>query len=52
MLDGRWQAVLGEPLRLGVGVNSGLAQVGNTGSTYKFKYGPLGNTVMGRFRAS
>jgi len=45
ILDARWQAELGEPLRIGVGMNSGLAQVGNTGSAYKFKYGPLGNTV-------
>src|SRR5439155_19461831 len=44
-LNDRWQAVLGEPLRVGVGVNSGVAQVGNTGSRLKFKYGPLGNTV-------
>ena len=30
---------------IGVGVNTGPAQVGNTGSRFKFKYGPLGNTV-------
>ena len=44
-LNERWQPVLGEPLRIGVGINSGGAQVGNTGSHLKFKYGPLGNTV-------
>jgi adenylate cyclase len=44
-LDERWQETLGEPVRIGVGVNSGPAQVGNTGSQIKFKYGPLGNTV-------
>jgi len=44
-LNDRWQATLGEPLALGIGVNSGPAQVGNTGSQYKFKYGALGNTV-------
>jgi adenylate cyclase len=44
-LNARWQATLGEPLRIGVGLNSGVAQVGNTGSRFKFKYGPLGNTV-------
>jgi adenylate cyclase len=44
-LDERWQAVLGEPIRIGVGINTGIAQVGNTGSKIKFKYGPLGNTV-------
>jgi adenylate cyclase len=30
---------------LGIGMNSGVARVGNTGSQRKFKYGPLGNTV-------
>jgi adenylate cyclase len=44
-LNERWQAILGEPLRIGVGINSGPARVGNTGSRLKFKYGPLGNTV-------
>jgi adenylate cyclase len=44
-VDARWQSVLGEPVRIGVGVNSGVAQVGNTGSQIKFKYGPLGNAV-------
>jgi adenylate cyclase len=44
-LDQRWQSVLGEGVRVGVGINSGTAQVGNTGSQIKFKYGPLGNTV-------
>lgn len=44
-LNHRWQPVLGEPMDLGIGVNTGVARVGNTGSQYKFKYGPLGNTV-------
>jgi adenylate cyclase len=30
---------------LGIGLNTGPARVGNTGSQFKFKYGPLGNTV-------
>lgn len=30
---------------LGIGINTGIARVGNTGSRHKFKYGPLGNTV-------
>jgi adenylate cyclase len=41
----RWDAELGEPLRLGIGINSGVARVGNTGSPLKFKYGPLGDVV-------
>jgi adenylate cyclase len=44
-LNARWEAILREPIRIGVGINSGTAQVGNTGSQIKFKYGPLGNTV-------
>jgi adenylate cyclase len=41
----RWQAELGEAMQLSIGVNTGPAQVGNTGSRQKFKYGALGNTV-------
>jgi adenylate cyclase len=44
-LNARWQGLLGEPMRLGVGVNTGEAQVGNTGSRHKFKYGALGHEV-------
>lgn len=44
-LNARWQQMLGEPVRLGIGINSGPAFVGNTGSQRKFKYGALGNTV-------
>jgi adenylate cyclase len=44
-LNARWQAALGEPMGLGIGVNTGIARVGNTGSRQKFKYGPLGDTV-------
>jgi adenylate cyclase len=44
-LDERWATVIGGPLQVGVGINSAMARVGNTGSTRKFKYGPLGNGV-------
>jgi adenylate cyclase len=44
-INARWQAELGSPVRLGIGLNSGVARVGNTGSLQKFKYGPLGPTV-------
>jgi adenylate cyclase len=44
-LNETWQSLVGGPLRIGVGVNTGPAQVGNTGSSRKFFYGPLGNTV-------
>jgi adenylate cyclase len=44
-LSAAWGHVVGEPLGLGVGINSGRALVGNTGSRYKFHYGPLGHAV-------
>ena len=44
-LSDEWTKKLGEPTSLGIGLNTGQAHVGNTGSTRKFKYGPLGNTV-------
>jgi adenylate cyclase len=44
-LNQRWQATLGEPLELGIGINSGTARVGNTGSRYKFNFGAAGTTV-------
>jgi adenylate cyclase len=44
-LNVRWQSVVQEPIGLGVGVNTGPARVGNTGSVRKFKYGPHGNMV-------
>ncbi|MEE9126001.1 MAG: adenylate/guanylate cyclase domain-containing protein, partial [Planctomycetota bacterium] len=40
-----WEEKIGEPLRLGIGLNTGQALVGNTGSKSKFKYGPMGPTV-------
>ena len=45
LMNERWQAILQEPLGIGIGINSGIAQVGNVGSRLKFKYGALGNTV-------
>jgi adenylate cyclase len=44
-LNRRWEGQLGVPIGLGIGLNSGPALVGNTGSHKKFKYGPLGHTV-------
>jgi adenylate cyclase len=44
-LSEQWSARLGGPLCLGLGLNTGPALVGNTGSQDKFKYGPLGYTV-------
>jgi adenylate cyclase len=45
VLNGRWRTELGEDFSLGIGVNTGRARVGNTGTKLKFKYGPLGDPV-------
>lgn len=44
-LNRRWEGRIGRAIGLGIGINSGPALVGNTGSLQKFKYGPLGHTV-------
>ncbi len=44
-INERWQQELTEPVKLGVGINTGSACVGNVGSQVKFKYGPRGNSV-------
>ena len=44
-IDAQWAGVVGGPTRFGIGINSATARVGNTGSSRKFKYGPLGNGV-------
>lgn len=44
-LNAVWEPTLGEKMDVGIGINTGVARVGNTGSYRKFKYGPLGNTV-------
>ena len=41
----RWMSKIKYPTDITIGVNSGLAQVGNIGSRRKFKYGALGTTV-------
>jgi len=45
VINERWAPTLKLPMAVGIGINTGLAQIGNTGSKHKFKYGPLGNTV-------
>ena len=41
----KWSGITPERFGIGIGINTGNARVGNTGSRVKFKYGPLGNTV-------
>ncbi|MFM7845210.1 MAG: adenylate/guanylate cyclase domain-containing protein [Planctomycetota bacterium] len=44
-ISNRWKEKLQHPTDITIGINSGLAQVGNIGSRRKFKYGALGTTV-------
>jgi adenylate cyclase len=44
-LNARWAERVKTTLALGIGISTGPALVGNTGSTHRLKYGPLGNTV-------
>jgi adenylate cyclase len=44
-MNEEWKDRLGCPLRVGIGINTGRALCGNTGSRQKFKYGPLGHAV-------
>lgn len=44
-LNEDWKERLGTELRVGIGLNTGPAMCGNTGSRIRFKYGPLGHTV-------
>ncbi len=44
-LNARWQTTTQEPMGVRIGINSGVARVGNVGSELKFKYGALGNTI-------
>lgn len=44
-LSEKWRPELQASLAVGIGIHSGLAVCGNTGSQRRVKYGPLGNTV-------
>ena len=44
-LNDGWQATVGHALSIGIGLNSGPALVGNTGSDRRLQYGPFGLTV-------
>lgn len=41
----RWCEITPQKFGVGIGIHTGVARVGNTGSKVKFQYGPLGNTV-------
>ena len=44
-MSARWKSTLGCDFGFGIGLNSGNAYVGNTGTVWKLKYGPLGPEV-------
>ena len=44
-VNDEWRKKIDFETRIGIGINSGSAHVGNTGSVRKFKYGPLGPSV-------
>lgn len=44
-LNVHWAERLGGLVRLGIGINSGKSQVGNSGSKRRIKYGPRGHAV-------
>jgi adenylate cyclase len=44
-LSSRYADVIRDGVDFGIGICTGPARVGNTGSKQKFKYGPLGRTV-------
>jgi adenylate cyclase len=40
-----WTPFVGEPVRVGLGINTGKALIGNSGSKDRLKYSPLGHEV-------
>ncbi|MCI0356962.1 MAG: GAF domain-containing protein [Planctomycetaceae bacterium] len=44
-LNEAWEEKLGTRIRLGIGLHTGTAQVGNSGSQRRLKYGPRGHAV-------
>ena len=44
-ISGDWAEVLDRELQLGIGIHTGTAHVGNTGTRRRSKYGPRGTTV-------
>ncbi len=44
-INNRWRDEIKDETKVGIGINSGEALVGNIGTHRKFKYGPLGTVV-------
>ena len=44
-MNSHWAAKLGQPISVGIGINTGISLVGNSGSSNRLKYGPRGSVV-------
>jgi adenylate cyclase len=44
-INATWEPQLKRTIRIGIGINTGMAQVGNAGSSRRLKYGPRGHSV-------
>ncbi len=44
-LNEKWEGRIGRRIRIGIGINTGQARVGNAGSKTRLKYGPRGTAV-------
>ena len=44
-LNSRWESRIGQKIEVGIGIHTGTATVGNSGSCRRLKYGPRGKTV-------
>ena len=44
-LSAKWSQALGTEVKIGVGVHTGFAMVGNSGTSLRLKYGPTGPAV-------
>lgn len=44
-INNDWRQVLGRNIQVGIGINTGVALIGNSGSRWRMKYGPRGKNV-------
>ena len=44
-INNDWRQVLGRNIQVGIGINTGVALIGNSGSRWRLKYGPRGKNV-------
>ncbi len=44
-INNDWRQVLGRNIQVGIGIHTGVALIGNSGSRWRMKYGPRGKNV-------